>query len=240
MIAVQLAAHPAEHGAEPPHERCGQRFEDRDLEPAQAARGRDLGADEPRAHDHDPRRGIESAADGERVFDRAQHEQAVEIRSAGKHAGRAAGREHEAVERDAPPSSSTTARRRGRGSPPACRAGARARGRRRAARRSAMSSGSTSPGEELLRQRRAVVGKRGLGPDEDESAVEALAAQGLRGPEPGERRPDHGHRLQRHARFLRLRPYRVTRGTGFARPRTRIDPCPGGVDKGRRYGAYLA
>ena len=99
-----------------------------------------------------------------------------------------------------------------------------------------MSSGSDLAREELLGQRRPVVRKGGLGADQDEATVEAVAAQRLGGAQPGQRRPDHGHGLQRHASVSS-----AFIATGVVTDaRTRIDPCPGGADKGRCYGAYLA
>ena len=53
MVRVDGCARRAHVVAERAHERHGQRFEDRDLEPTLARGGRDLGADEARADDHD-------------------------------------------------------------------------------------------------------------------------------------------------------------------------------------------
>ena len=79
MVAVQLAAHHAEHGAEPAHHRRRQRFEHGHLEAAQAAGGGDLGTDEPGADDHHARAVVEPGAEVERVVDGTEHEDPVEV-----------------------------------------------------------------------------------------------------------------------------------------------------------------
>ena len=99
VIAVQLTADHAEHRAEAAHEGRRQRLEHRHLQAAHAARRRDLRPDEAGA-DHDdawPR--VEAGAQVERVVDRAQHEDAVEVGRVRQRARRGAGREQRAVER---------------------------------------------------------------------------------------------------------------------------------------------
>ena len=147
MVAVQLAAHHAEHRAEPAHERCRQRFEHGDLEAAQAARGRDLGADEPGADDHDARRGVE-ATHGSRA--RRRRVRSTKMPSRSGVPGSVRGVAPVASTRPSNASALAVVEgrrgvRRGRGSRPACPAAARGRDRRTAARRSARSSGSHSP-----------------------------------------------------------------------------------------------
>ena len=88
-------------------------------------------------------------------------------------------------------------------------------------------------GEQLLRQRRTVVREVRLGADEHDPAVEPVPAQRLGGPQPRQRGPHHHHGSQRVSSPRSAGPSSQPR-----RPRTRIDPCPGGADKGRCYGAY--
>ena len=91
------------------HERHGQRLEDRHLEPTLPGGRRNLGTDEAGAHhDDSARRLVELGADRERVFERAQHVDAVEIGCAGNGSRGRAGREDHSVVGSTSPSSSVT------------------------------------------------------------------------------------------------------------------------------------
>ena len=70
------------------------------------------------------------------------------------------------------------------------RAASRGRDRRRPACAARSGRAPTSPREQLLRERRAVVRQVRLGADRDDAPVEALAPERLGGAQPGERGPD--------------------------------------------------
>ena len=139
-------------------------------------------------------------AERERVVERAQREHALEVR-----AGSAGGARAEPVAIDSPSNVDDARRRRAR---PARSASVEREWRARPSRqsrsrsstpclRSTMSSGSGSPGEQLLRQRRPVVRQVRLGADRDDRAVVALAPQRLRGAQARERHADDRDRAQR-------------------------------------------
>ena len=101
MVTVHAGDDVADGGPEPAHHRMRQCFEHGDVETPRAARRRDLGADETGADDHDARVVVEPAADLERVVERAQHEQAVEVGLVRQPSWRAARCDDAAVERHA-------------------------------------------------------------------------------------------------------------------------------------------
>ena len=124
--AVQRAAVRAEHRSQHVGQRDVERLEHCDPAAEPGAGGGDLGADEPRPDDHDARRLDRGhrGAQGERVVERAQREEAVALDQAlgsGEPAGRGARRDHDAVAARAivpssssvfrPSTSSRTARR---------------------------------------------------------------------------------------------------------------------------------
>ena len=144
----------------------------------------------------EPRRA--RARERERVVERPQHEHAVEVGLVREPPRRRAGREHHPVERDpAPVRASVTSRA------PTSSALAGEPSRQSTSRsstpclRRTMSSGSAVAGQQLLRERRPVVGQVRLGADRDDRAVEALAPQRFDRAQPRERRSHDGHRAHR-------------------------------------------
>ena len=146
-------------GPEPAHHRLRQRLEHRDVEAAAAARRRDLRADEAGA-DHDDLRAARRACARSASASSSVRSMNTPARSGwfGQPAGRRAGRDHEPVERDA----RAVGERRPRASPTSSATA------RVPSRQSSVEvvdallaqhdlSGSQSPREQLLRERRAVV-----------------------------------------------------------------------------------
>ena len=187
VVAVDVAAHRAHLRRRAPRASgTGSASTRVTVEAAPAAGRRHLGADEPGADDHDPagrrRRGRPGARSA--VVERAQHV------DAGAAAGRPAsvrGAAPVAMTRPSNGSSLAVGQARPRAGEVerrrrACRAASRGRGRRRVPPGSAVCSGSQSPGEHLLGQRRPVVGQVRLVADEGEAAVEALLAAAPRRP----------------------------------------------------------
>ena len=176
----------------------------------------DLEADEPGADDDDPGRAVgDPRPQGERVVERAQLVDGADVCLAGQPPGPRAGGEDDAVEGDAravgelrPPGrrrrapSAGTPRRRSRPS------SSIASGWRRA-----MRSGSHSPGEQLLRQRRAVVGQVRLGADQRDRPGVAVGAQRLARPAGRPARP-----RRRRSPLAPRRPTMPYRRAGRRRP----------------------
>ena len=162
----------------------------RDLEPALAAGGRHLRADEAGAdHDHPAGLRIELAAQREAVVEGAQGVDPGHAVGDGHGARRRAGGDDEAVEVDLPavvegdPASGEVERRRPRAEAPVEVELVARRGQLDAV-------GVPRPRQHLLRERRPVVGRVRLLTDDHDAAVVPLFPQRLGRPAPGQARSD--------------------------------------------------
>ena len=181
----------AELGAEAAHERGRQAFEHRHRTPERARRRRDLETDEAGADDDDAGRPVGEAVPQARARRRACAARgprpAAPATASGSTRWRRPGRRRAGVL----PSASATVR----ASVSSPIAGTpRRRSRREGVERLRLAEddpvGFPVAGEQLLGQRRAVVGQVRLGPDERDGAAEPVRTQGLARPETGQRGAD--------------------------------------------------
>jgi hypothetical protein len=225
-VAVEVGEHRPDLGPEGPFEGRRQRLDHGDGKTFTARRGRHLGPDEAGTDDDDAARpGVERRPQGQRIVERAEHEEPVERRLTGQHARRGTGGDDQAVVRHgAAVAQGDLAGGRVEGGGPLPEPEVEAEG---AVLRRPPQLGALDvelAGEELLRQRRAVVGQVLLGADQGEGAAVALGPQGLRRPEPGQRRTHH-HDARQHG---------VTLGRTTAGGRWSIQPGPISVRQRRR------
>ena len=177
------------------------------LEAAHPTGRRHLGADEPGTDDHDPRPGVEPGPEVERVVDGAQHEDPVERRACPAACAGVA-----PVASSAPSNASVSPPSRVR-----TRGAGVERGRPhaeaqvdlelvvgRAAQRELL--GLPLTGEQLLRERRTVVGQVRLGADEHDPAVVARPGAASRWPAAPPARPPPPPRFATPAPSPRVRP----------------------------------
>ncbi len=179
-------------------ERVGQRrregLHEVDLETAGAGGGRHLGADEPRSDDRHPRSPLQFRPQRQAVGQGPQDVDAAQGGRVGEASGGGAGGDHEAVEghRLAVAHQHRAALEvEGRRSAAEAPVGRQPLdGRRGPQRREVRLRFS---GQDLLRQRRAVVGQPLLAADHHDPAVVAEVPQSLDGRQAGQRGADHGH-----------------------------------------------
>ena len=131
VVAVYGRDHVAERGAEAAHHRMRECLRDGDVEPAAAAGGRDLGADEAGADHDDLRVRVELRAERERVVEGPEREHVREVRVDREATGRRPGGDDQAVEGDGFPGVEGHRRaRRRRARSPGCPTASRERARR--------------------------------------------------------------------------------------------------------------
>jgi hypothetical protein len=189
VVPVQLGAGRGEVGAQYPAERDRVRLDHGDLDAQVAGGGRHLGADEATADHDEPATADQVAAQRDRVVQCAQGVHPAEVR-AGQGPRPRAGGHHDAVGRHIPP------RRQHDGGAATIQPGRRFPETplqieiRVVGRRQREVVHVDLAGQELLRERRAVVGEPVLRPDHHDPPVVALLPQGARGAEPGERAAD--------------------------------------------------
>jgi hypothetical protein len=183
----------AEHGGQ------GQRqpVEHGDLQAHRAAGGRDLGADESPAHDHDARRAVaQLPPQRDRVVERPQGVHALDALGARQPPRPAAGGDDDPVRRDL---GAVREHDAASGGVQPRRGGAEAQLEGELRLVVVVHQPDRvlvdAPGEERLRQRRAVVGPVRLVADQDQAPVEAGPAQRLGGADPGDGPADDGDGL---------------------------------------------
>ena len=168
-----------------------------DLESHRPATRGHLGADEPSPDDHHAGPRAQPLANREAVLDRAEQQHPLGHRAARPRARHGPAGDHETVERQSQ-ITVFVAHRDGalrhvqpdrRGSPQHARAEVELGGHVDA-------RAVHLAGEQLLRQRRPVVGGLAFGADDGEVAVVAVESQGFGGPHPGHAGPDHDHLAQ--------------------------------------------
>ena len=210
VIAMDVAAQRAHLLAEHPPERHRQRLDHRDVEATFPRRRRDLGADEARRR----RRPPEGCA---RIAPKRDASRRVcagcRARRARACSGSWRGEEPVAMSRPSNGTALVARRARAIGRARSSAGGADAQlqievelGEPVVAGRAACDLELPLAREQLLRQRRPVVGRCGLVADHGDRPVVAVVAERLGAPQPGERRADDGDRVA-HGAHRRLRRY---------------------------------
>ena len=199
VVAVQRREGVAERGPEPADHRRRQRLEHGDLQPASAARRRDLGADEPRA-DHHHRWRVRRGRRASRPASSSVRSTWMPARSgvSRQPARRRAGRDHRTVVREhLAVVDRDRARAACRARSPAPRAGGRGRGRRRAGGAARGRRRRSRPARKSFESGGRSYGRCGSAPTRVSGAVEPEPAQLLGRAQAGERRTHHHDATQR-------------------------------------------